>query len=76
MHAFSPSYSKIIANLLNAYPCLPIASPGDCFLSRIYDVRLDAILTALSIGVSHGTLKCVGYSFYFPVVCSPPVDVV
>ena len=59
---FSVAYSKILANLLNAYPFLPSASHGACFLSRIADVRLDAILTSLSIVVSRGTLTCVGYS--------------
>ena len=70
---FSALSSKILANLINASTYLPSALPGACCLSHISDVRLDELLTALSIGVSRGTLTCVGYSLYLPFVCSPPV---
>lgn len=66
--------ANICANLSNACVCLPALLVGLFITAWIAWVRVAAILTGLSIGVSWGTPICCGYNLYWADVLYPPVE--
>ena len=65
---------NICANRSKACVCLPALLVGIFIIAWIAWVRVAAILTALSIGVSCGTPICCGYNLYWADVRYPPVE--
>ena len=58
--SFSVAVSNIFASCSNACPCLPASSFGSFSIRFIALVRVPAMRTALSIGVSCGAVTWLG----------------
>ena len=71
--SFSVAVSNILVSCSNYFSCLPVSILGSFSISFIVLVRVPAMRTALSIGVSCGTFTCFGYSLYCAAVQIPPV---
>ena len=72
--SFSVAVSNILVSCSNAFVCLPAFILGSFSIIFIALARVPAMRTALSIGVSCGAFKCLGYSLYCAAVQIPPVD--